>query len=68
MPGASREMRTRSPINGQRNFRGRLLGIEGEEVLFEDRTNGRVSIPLEAIAKANLELDVEQEFRRAQGS
>jgi ribosome maturation factor RimP len=64
--GSLARMRTRRPINGQRNFRGRLLGIDGDEVLFEDRTNGRVRVALEAIAKANLELDVDQEFRRAQ--
>jgi len=64
--GSLARMRTRKPINGQRNFRGRLLGIDGEEVLFEDRTSGRVKIALDSIAKANLELDVEEEFRRAQ--
>jgi ribosome maturation factor RimP len=64
--GRSAKLKTRRPINGQRNFRGRLLGINGEEVLFEDRTSGRVEIPLDSIAKANLEFDVEQEFRRAQ--
>ena len=66
--GSLAKLRTRKPINGQRNFRGRLLGIDGGEVLFEDRTSGRVRVPLEVIAKANLEMDVEQEFRRAQGS
>ena len=66
--GSLAKLRTRKPINGQRNFRGRLVGIDGEEVLFEDRTSGRVRVPLEVIAKANLEMDVEQEFRRAQGS
>ena len=65
--GRLAKLRTRRPINGQRNFRGRLLGVEGEEALFEDRTSGGVRIPLDSIAKANLELDVEQEFRRAQG-
>ncbi len=64
--GRLAKVRTRRPINGQRNFRGRLLGIDGEEVLFEDRTSGRVRVALDSIAKANLELDVEQEFRRAQ--
>jgi ribosome maturation factor RimP len=64
--GSLARMRTRRAINGQRNFRGRLLGIDGDEVLFEDRTNGEVRIPLDAIAKANLEMDVEREFRRAQ--
>ncbi len=64
--GSLAKMRTRRPINGQRNFRGRLLGIDGEDVVFEDRTSGRIEVPLDSIAKANLELDVEQEFRRAQ--
>jgi len=64
--GSLARIRTRTPINGQRNFRGRLLGVNGAEVLFDDRTNGRVSIALDSIAKANLELDVEEEFRRAQ--
>jgi ribosome maturation factor RimP len=64
--GSLARLRTSTPINGQRNFRGRLLGIEGDEVAFEDRTTGRVNVPLDSIAKANLELDVEEEFRRAQ--
>jgi len=64
--GSLARLRTRAPINGQRNFRGRLLGIDGEEVLFEDRSSGQVKVPLDSVAKANLELNVEEEFRRAQ--
>ena len=64
--GCLAKMKTRTPINGQRNFRGRLVGTDGEDVVFDDRTSGRIQVPLDAIAKANLELDVEQEFRRAQ--
>ena len=66
--GSLARIRTRGAINGQRNFRGRLLGIDGEEVLFEDLTSGHVKVALDSIVKANLELDVEQEFRRAQES
>ncbi|MDQ2938756.1 MAG: ribosome maturation factor RimP [Acidobacteriota bacterium] len=64
--GRPAKLRTRRPINGQRNFRGRLIGIDGEEVLFEDRTSGQVRIGLESIARANLELDANEEFRLAQ--
>ena len=60
------KVKTRKPINGQRNFRGRILGTEGDGVLLEDRTSGRVGITFETIVKANLEIDVEQEFRRAE--
>lgn len=57
------KLRTNGPVNGQRNFRGRLLGVEGEHLLFEDPTSGRVSIPLESLAKANLEYDYDAELR-----
>jgi ribosome maturation factor RimP len=59
------KIKTRSPIKNQRNFRGRIVGIAGSEVVFEDKTTGRVKIPVADIAKANLEIDVEQEFRQA---
>lgn len=62
--GSLARMKTRQPIQGQRNFRGRLLGVDGDEVLFEDRTNGQVRVPLNVIAKANLEVDVSEELRK----
>ena len=62
--GSPAKLKTQQPINGQRNFRGRLLGVEGNDVIFEDRTSGRVSFPLDLVAKANLEIDVDEEFRR----
>ncbi len=62
--GSLAKMRTRKPIQGQRNFRGRLLGIDGEDILFEDRTSGPVRVPFEVVAKANLEMDVDAEFKR----
>jgi len=65
--GSLAKVKTRKPIEGQRNFRGRLLGLDGEDVLLEDRTSGRVRVPLDSIAKANLEMDIEAEFRRTQG-
>jgi ribosome maturation factor RimP len=64
--GRSAKLKSRTPVNGQRNFRGRILGVEGDDVLFDDRTNGEVRVPLAGIVKANLEIDVEEEFRRAE--
>ena len=63
--GSNVRMKTRQPIGGQRNFRGRLLGLEGDDVIFEDRTSGQVRVPLDLIVKANLEVDVEEELRRS---
>ncbi len=62
--GSQAKLKARMAVNGQRNFRGRIVGVDDSNVVFEDRTSGRVKIPLDGIAKANLEVDVESEFRR----
>ena len=59
------KLKTRSPVKNQRNFRGQIIGVVDSEVVFEDKTSGRVRIPFADIAKANLEVDVEAEFRQA---
>jgi ribosome maturation factor RimP len=64
--GRPARAKTRGAVGGQRNFRGRIEAVEGDEVLFDDRTSGRVRIPFAEIAKANLEIDVEEEFRVAE--
>lgn len=64
--GHPAKLRTDRAIgNNQRNFRGRIVRVEGDAVVFDDRTNGEVHIPFDAIAKANLEIDTEAEFRIA---
>jgi ribosome maturation factor RimP len=64
--GRLAKIKTRGAIGGQRNFRGRLEGVEGDVILFEDKTTGRVRVPHSEVAKANLEIDVEEEFRLAE--
>lgn len=63
--GHAARIRSRAAIGGQRNFRGHIIGLEANNVIFDDRARGQVSIPLDQIVKANLEIDVEEEFRRA---
>lgn len=58
------KVRTHQPIEGQRNFKGRIDGISGEEVILSDKTTGTVRIPFSAVAKANLEVDLEAELNR----
>ena len=44
------------PLDGRKNFKGTLLGLEGEKVRLE--AEGRVyELPLQGIAKANLEIE-----------
>ena len=57
------KVKTHKPIDGQKNFRGKLLRVEGEEIFFDDRTSGEVSFPYSAVAKANLEFDLEAELK-----
>jgi ribosome maturation factor RimP len=44
-------------INGQRNFRGRLEGIDGNRVHLLDDTAGSIEIPYEDVLRANLEFE-----------
>ena len=58
------KVKTNAPIDGQKNFRGRILKVEGEEIIFDDKTRGEVRFPYSAVAKANLEIDLEAELKR----
>jgi ribosome maturation factor RimP len=50
------KMKTFDPIEGRRNFKGILLGLEDEKVRL--KIEGQLyEIPLEGIAKANLEIE-----------
>ncbi len=54
---AGREVKvtTREAVEGQRNFRGRLVGLEGERVLVALPDGRRAAIPRELILKARLQ-------------
>jgi ribosome maturation factor RimP len=51
------KLKTQQPINGQRNFRGRLVGIEGDTVTLEVENSGTLEIAFEQITKANIEYE-----------
>lgn len=58
------KVKTEKAIDGQKNFRGRIVGIENKDIVFDDKTNGNVRFPYNAVAKANLEIDLEEELKR----
>jgi ribosome maturation factor RimP len=62
--GHPAKVKTRDAINGQRNFRGKIIGVEDADIVFDDRTNGRVRFPYSLVAKANLEIDLEEELKK----
>ena len=53
--GSRIKLRTSEPIDGQRNFRGKLLGLAGDNVSFDADGRGQIEIPYEQIVKANIE-------------
>ncbi|MFL6215029.1 MAG: ribosome maturation factor RimP [Blastocatellia bacterium] len=55
--GSRVRLRMVEPINGQRNFKGTLLGISEDIVSLEADAAGRIDIPFEQIAKANIEYE-----------
>lgn len=63
--GSLAKVKTSTAIDGQKNFRGRIVAVEGEEIVFDDKTNGTVQFPFDAVAKANLEIDLEEELKRS---
>lgn len=63
--GESARIKTRLPIDGQRNFRGRIKAFSDGNVVLDDISSGTVTIPVEEIAKANLEFDIERELRES---
>lgn len=62
--GQPARVKIKNPIDGQKNFRGRITGIKGQNIIFDDKTNGSVSFPHIAVVKANLEIDLEEELKR----
>jgi ribosome maturation factor RimP len=55
--GSRVKLKAFEPINGQRNFRGKLLGISGDTVRLDADGVGEVEIPFDKIAKANIEYE-----------
>jgi ribosome maturation factor RimP len=55
--GSRVKLKISEPINGQRNFRGRLVGIDQERVSFDADGVGLIEIPYESIVKANIEYE-----------
>jgi len=56
--GKAARITTREPIEGQRNFRGRLAGLVDGAVLLDLADGRQVRIPRGLIAKARLEIEL----------
>ncbi|MBI5039945.1 MAG: ribosome maturation factor RimP [Gammaproteobacteria bacterium] len=52
------KVRMRFPVEGQRNFRGLLQGLQEQQVVIQEQDGKRVSLPLEQIEQARLVPDI----------
>ena len=44
------------PVNGQKRFRGRVIGVEGDDIVLKTEDQGEVALPFESVHKAKLVL------------
>jgi ribosome maturation factor RimP len=49
------KLKTSESIEGQRNFRGTLIGLVGDKVQLDADGRGQIEIPYDEIVKANIE-------------
>jgi ribosome maturation factor RimP len=58
--GLPAHIKLEAPLNGQRNFHGKLIGLDKEDevvAILEDETGKQHRLPLAQIAKANVEIE-----------
>lgn len=52
--GAQVELRLRMPLEGQRKWRGLLVGVEGGEIVLRVDSENEYLLPIESIEKGNI--------------
>lgn len=62
--GQKAKVKLASPVDGQKVFIGQIAGVEGEDVLLTEKSRGEVRFPHREVVKANLRVDLEQEFKK----
>lgn len=60
--GKLAKVRTKTELNGQKTFSGRIREVDGERIVFDDRTAGEVTIEYGDVERANLKIDLAEEF------
>ncbi|MBZ0070190.1 MAG: ribosome maturation factor RimP [Thiohalobacteraceae bacterium] len=56
--GREVKLRTRFPVDGQRNFKGLLQGLHEQQVVIEQQDGTRVSLSLDQVEQARLVPDL----------
>ncbi len=62
--GQKVKVKLSSAVNGQKVFVGSIAGVEGNEIVLIEKKDGAVRFPYSEVIKANLRVDLEQEFKK----
>jgi ribosome maturation factor RimP len=58
------KVKLKNAVNDQKVFIGQIAEVENGEIAIEEKTRGTVRFPYSEVAKANLRVDLEQEFKK----
>ncbi len=62
--GQKVKVKLASAVNGQKVFVGKIEGVDGKDILLSEKTHGEIRFPHGEVVKANLRVDLEQEFKK----
>ena len=62
--GSLAKVKMAKDFEGPKALNGRIVSAEGGSIEFDDRANGRITFGFENVAKANLKIDLKEEFSR----
>lgn len=62
--GQKVKVKLSAAVGGQKVFIGQITGTNGTDVLLKEKSKDEVRVPYGQIVKANLRVDLEQEFKK----
>lgn len=62
--GKLAKVKTVGEIEGSKTTVGRIIKVDGEDITLQIRGQHEVKIPFSAVSKANLKIDLDEEFRK----
>ena len=62
--GSKAKAKVRGADGSAKSYNGRILAVDGDEITFEDRSEGEVKFPYSAVAKANLKFDIKDDLKK----
>ena len=63
--GSKAKAKVKYPEGRAKTYNGRIVAVDGDEITFEDRTEGEVKFPYSAVSKANLKFDIQDDLKKS---